>query len=105
MATWASKKPVKCMKPFEIAMMDGYCLHSVSTNQTLQPVFRTFVRLVFTQERYQRHGNTRNPFMDYDGWEWDSPQMIQAPAALWKRAEYLLPSSSEDCREPALYGN
>lgn len=90
MATRTSRKPSRdCLKPYDIAMMDGYCLHSVSTNQSMEHVPRTFIRLIFSTERYEMCGNTKNPHFSYEGWNWVLPKRCQAPAAFWEQARDL----------------
>lgn len=53
-------------KPFEINLMTAYSVHE-STQATTDAV-RTFVRLEFSQKKFDRTGNTVNPLFDLN---WD----------------------------------
>jgi thymidylate kinase len=51
--------------PYDIVMMDPYCLHSPATNKSLESVQRTFIRLMFSTREYDRAGNHHNALFDY----------------------------------------
>lgn len=57
--------PVDCQKPYEIIMMDPYCLHAAIANTTDNPITRTFVKLIYSTRVYDRIGNAHNPAFDY----------------------------------------
>lgn len=99
MATRTSQKPnSSCLHPYEIAMMDGYCLHSVMTNQTLDLIQRTFLRLVFSKQQYTLEGNTRNPhFPSSETWQWHPSPTEQAPPFFWSKMRELsmVPTSKD----------
>ena len=96
MATRTRYKPQSCMQPFDVVLMDGYCPHAVATHRSLQPLgCRTFVRLVFSQQRYRLLGNTCNPhfvhlYEDKDSWEWVEASPVQAPAMFWSALEAMV---------------
>ena len=64
----ATKDPIDCQRPYEIMMMDPYCLHSAVSNVTDDAIRRTFVRIIYSTRVYDRLGNTVNPSFDYR-WE------------------------------------
>ncbi|CAF1001663.1 unnamed protein product [Adineta steineri] len=64
----SSTLPLDCQKPYDIMMMDGYCLHSPVINTGDEPILRTFVRIIYSPRIFDRLGNTHNPHLDYQ-WE------------------------------------
>ncbi len=63
-----SKRPKDCQRPYEISMMDPYCLHAAVINATDEAVLRTFIRIQYSTRIYDRVGNAHNPAFDYQ-WE------------------------------------
>jgi hypothetical protein len=60
-----STLPQDCQKPYEIMMMDSYCLHCPAINTGDDPVLRTFARIVYSTRIYDRIGNTHNAAFHY----------------------------------------
>jgi hypothetical protein len=55
-------------EPFQVCLLDAYCVHSGAPNRTKKPVDRTFIRISFSVRQFDRLGNAHNPMFDY-AWE------------------------------------
>jgi len=65
----ALQKPVTFL-PYKILRLTPYDVHSPVVNDTDSPQVRTFVKITFSKEKYNRMGNTRNPLFSYHNWRW-----------------------------------
>ncbi len=51
---------------YTLLKLDPYCVHNVGFNNTDVPVFRTFVKISVSQNKYCKLGNAHNPLFTYD---------------------------------------
>lgn len=56
--------------PYAVARITPFHVHSPAVNDTDAEVQRTFLKITFSRERFNRVGNAQNPLLDYDGWFW-----------------------------------
>lgn len=61
---------------YTLLRLDPYCVHNVGFNNSEQPLFRTFVKISFSQNKYCKLGNARNPLFVYD---WPMIPRYQVP--------------------------
>lgn len=64
----ANNGAVVRLQPYVIALMDAFTVHRVGLAQ--KTTQRTFIKVTFSLERFNREGNTLNPLVDYSGWKW-----------------------------------
>ena len=50
--------------------MTPYDVHTPAINLTGETITRTFIKIQFSQQRYNLIGNTINPNLSYDEWTW-----------------------------------
>jgi len=66
----AAEQPSLTVPPFSLARITPYDVHSPAVNHSDEPLRRTFVKITFSRERFNRVGNAINPLLDYDSWFW-----------------------------------
>lgn len=59
-----------------ILQITPYCIHNAGYNNTNQIVYRKFLKVVFSNEKYNLKGNTINPFFCYNDWSWRDRNML-----------------------------
>jgi len=64
------------VEPFLIYLMNAYSVHSATNSET--DLIRTFLRLEFSTLKFDREGNSKNPYFNYD---W-SPRQCHTPKHL-----------------------
>jgi len=62
----AKDKTLLMYKPFSIMKMGSECVHRVGFNDTDKPIRRTFAKLTFSTEIFNREGNDHNALYDYN---------------------------------------
>jgi len=62
----AAGKPIITYKPFTILQMGPECVHRVGYNTSNNTCQRTFIKLVFSTEIFNRLGNDHNYLLDYN---------------------------------------
>jgi fructose-1,6-bisphosphatase/inositol monophosphatase family enzyme len=58
------------LPPYAVVRITPYDVHSPAVNHSDQALRRTFVKITFSRERFNRIGNAANPLHDYDSWFW-----------------------------------
>lgn len=66
----AARQRTVTLSPYTVARITPYDIHSPAVNHSDEPVRRTFVKITFSRERFNRVGNAANPLHDYDSWFW-----------------------------------
>ena len=66
----AAAQPTLTMAPYVVARITPYDVHSPAVNHDDAPRLRTFVKITFSRERFNRAGNAQNPLFRYDDWFW-----------------------------------
>lgn len=51
--------------PYTVLCLDPYDVHAAATNPTMGKMQRTFIKISFSKERFNREGNTHNDAFDY----------------------------------------
>jgi fructose-1,6-bisphosphatase/inositol monophosphatase family enzyme len=66
----AAAQPTLTLPPYTVARITPYDVHSPTVNHSDEPLRRTFVKITFSRERFNRVGNAINPLHNYDNWFW-----------------------------------
>jgi len=66
----AATQPTLTMPAYTLARITPYDVHSPAVNHSDEPLRRTFVKITFSRERFNRVGNAINPLHNYDNWFW-----------------------------------
>jgi fructose-1,6-bisphosphatase/inositol monophosphatase family enzyme len=66
----AALQPTITMPPYAVIRITPYHVHSPAVNHSDETVQRTFVKITFSRERFNRDGNAKNPLCRYDNWFW-----------------------------------
>jgi hypothetical protein len=69
--------PLTVYPNYSILKLTPYCIHDVCFNEGEEPIDRTFVKISFSRQRFNLIGNSKNPHINYDDWEWKEPDMIR----------------------------
>ena len=89
-AASVGKEPVT-FPAHTLLKMTPYDIHTPQVNTTSETIERTFIKIQFSKERYNLIGNTVNPNLSYEGWEWipRNPKMRNHRNSIvgWDRAD------------------
>src|SRR6185436_1659717 len=66
----AAAQPTVLFAPYELIRITPFDVHSPAVNHADAPLVRTFVKITFSRERFNRQGNAVNPLLLYDNWFW-----------------------------------
>lgn len=55
---------------YQVVRVTPFEVHSPTVNHTDEPIERTFLKITFSRERFNREGNGVNPLLTYDNWFW-----------------------------------
>jgi fructose-1,6-bisphosphatase/inositol monophosphatase family enzyme len=66
----AARQPTVTLPPYAVVRITPFDVHSPSVNHSDEAVRRTFVKITFSRERFNREGNACNPLFRYDNWFW-----------------------------------
>jgi fructose-1,6-bisphosphatase/inositol monophosphatase family enzyme len=66
----AATQPTLTFAPYELIRITPFDVHSPAVNHSDTQLVRTFVKITFSRERFNRQGNAVNPLLRYDNWFW-----------------------------------
>ena len=66
----AAAQEVVTFAAYQVVRITPFEVHSPALNPTDAPVERTFLKITFSRERFNREGNAINPLLTYDNWFW-----------------------------------
>lgn len=66
----AADMPTVTMPSYAVVRITPYEIHSPAVHNGEDPLLRTFLKITFSRERFNREGNATNPLLCYDSWFW-----------------------------------
>jgi fructose-1,6-bisphosphatase/inositol monophosphatase family enzyme len=66
----AAAQPTLTMPAYAVFRITPFCVHSPAVNHSDATLDRTFLKITFSRERFNRDGNAINPLFRYDTWFW-----------------------------------
>jgi fructose-1,6-bisphosphatase/inositol monophosphatase family enzyme len=66
----AASQPSFTVPPYTVVRITPYDVHSPAVNHSDTTLRRTFIKITFSRERFNRAGNAVNPLFRYDDWFW-----------------------------------
>lgn len=66
----AAGQPTLTMPPYAVVRITPFHVHSPAVNHSDAALDRTFVKITFSRERFNREGNAINDLFRYDTWFW-----------------------------------
>jgi fructose-1,6-bisphosphatase/inositol monophosphatase family enzyme len=66
----AAAQPAVTFPPYALIRITPFDVHSPAVNHADEPLVRTFIKITFSRERFNRQGNAVNPLLRYDSWFW-----------------------------------
>lgn len=66
----AAVQPTVTFAPYELIRITPFDVHSPAVNHADTQLLRTFIKITFSRERFNRQGNALNPLLHYENWFW-----------------------------------
>jgi fructose-1,6-bisphosphatase/inositol monophosphatase family enzyme len=66
----SASQPTILFPPYALIRITPFDVHSPAVNHADLPFERTFVKITFSRERFNREGNALNPLLRYENWFW-----------------------------------
>lgn len=66
----AAAQPTLTMPAYAVFRITPFHVHSPAVNHSDATLERTFLKITFSRERFNREGNAINPLLRYDTWFW-----------------------------------